>query len=307
MRVVFMGSPEFSLPTLFALSENYAVVGVVSQPDRPAGRGRNITAPPTKAFAEAVGIPVIQPERVGKPDVVAQIADLGAELIVVAAYGQILPQELLDLPARGSLNVHASLLPRWRGAAPVQAAVRNGDPETGVTIMLMDAGLDTGPILSQRSTPIGAGETGGVLSERLAVLGAELLIETLPDYLSGQLKASAQDDALATHAPMLRKSDGVLDLRHPAADLVLQIQAYDPWPGTYIDWEGSRIGVKRAYEASQNGLATGQITLYEGFPAVSTGSGLLVLDRLHPEGRKEMSGKQFLRGTPEFLKAHLLG
>lgn len=301
-----MGSPQFALPTLKALSEHYSVVAVISQPDRPAGRGRERRPPATKIFAVEAGIPVLQPERIGDDDSISQISELRPELLVVAAYGQILPQTLLDLPENGSLNVHASLLPRWRGAAPVQAAIRSGDKESGVTIVQMDAGLDTGPTLSQRRVGLEDQETGGSLTERLSHIGAELLIETLPRYLSGEITPQPQDDALATHAPMLMKSDGALDPQATAEQLVRQIRAFDPWPGTFIMWGERRLAIKRAHAASQNGATSGEVVLIASYPALATREGLLVLDTVQPSGKRPMSGEAFIRGAPEFVGAQLL-
>jgi methionyl-tRNA formyltransferase len=301
-----MGSPQFALPTLKALSEHYSVVAVISQPDRPAGRGRERRRPATKIFAVEAGIPVLQPERIGDDDSISQISELRPELLVVAAYGQILPQTLLDLPENGSLNVHASLLPRWRGAAPVQAAIRSGDKESGVTIVQMDAGLDTGPTLSQRRVGLEDQETGGSLTERLSHIGAELLIETLPRYLSGEITPQPQDDALATHAPMLMKSDGALDPQATAEQLVRQIRAFDPWPGTFIMWGERRLAIKRAHAASQNGATSGEVVLIASYPALATREGLLVLDTVQPSGKRPMSGEAFIRGAPEFVGAQLL-
>jgi methionyl-tRNA formyltransferase len=305
MRVVFMGSPPFALPSLRALVEAYSVVAVVSQPDRPAGRGRERTAPATKSFASEAGIPVFQPERLRDPDAMSWIADLEPEMLVVAAYGQILPQSLLNLPENGSLNVHASLLPRWRGAAPIQAAIHHGDKETGVTIMQMDAGLDTGPILNQRAILLEVEDTGGSLTERLSHIGADLLIETIPPYLTGDIAPQPQDDTLATHAPMLRKRDGRLDLQSTAEQLARQIRAFDPWPGTFVMWGDRRLAIKRAHSASRNGAATGKVTMIENAPAVSTRKGVLVLDVVQPAGKREMSGEDFIRGAPNFVGAQL--
>src|ERR1041384_762811 len=186
-RVVFMGSPDFSLPTLKALAQNYEVVGVVTQPDRAAGRGRELKPPPVKVLAQELGIPIIQPEKLRQPEAMEQLHLWNPDLIVVAAFGQILRKDVLYLPRFGCVNVHASLLPRWRGAAPINAAILHGDEETGVTIMKMDVGLDTGPILTQRSIPLTRDDTAGSVFQKLSQLGADLLIETLPDYLSGKL------------------------------------------------------------------------------------------------------------------------
>lgn len=305
MRVVFMGSPAFALPSLKALAEDYSVVAVVSQPDRPAGRGRERTAPATKIYASEADIPVFQPERLRDPDAISWIADLKPEMLVVAAYGQILPQSLLNLPENGSLNVHASLLPKWRGAAPIQAAIHNGDKETGVTIMQMDAGLDTGPILSQRTIMLEVEDTGGSLTERLSDVGADLLIETIPPYLAGDIAPQPQDDALATHAPMLSKRDGRLDLQSTAEQLARQIRAFDPWPGTFVMWGDRRLAIKRAHSSSHNGAAAGKVTIIQNAPAVATRKGVLVLDVVQPAGKREMSGEAFIRGAPDFVGAQL--
>ncbi len=305
MRVVFLGSPPFALPSLRALAAIYSVVALVSQPDRPAGRGREHTAPASKIFASEAGIPVFQPERLGDLDAIARIGDLEPDMLIVAAYGQILPQGLLDIPKNGSLNVHASLLPRWRGAAPIQAAIRNGDEQTGVTIMQMDAGLDTGPILTQQSIRIAADETGGSLTERLSQIGSDLLVETIPQLLSGEIAPEPQDESLATHAPMLKKSDGALNLEATAEQLARQIRAFDPWPGSFIMWGDRRLVVKRAHTALLNGTATGRVTVVDNVPAVATREGVLVLDVIQPAGKREMSGEAFVRGAPEFIGAQL--
>ena len=305
MRVVFLGSPPFALPSLKALATNYKVVTVVSQPDRPAGRGREHNAPATKIFAAEAGIHVFQPERLRDLDAINRIADLEPDMLVVAAYGQILPQALLDIPKNGSLNVHASLLPRWRGAAPIQAAIRHGDKQSGVSIMQMDAGLDTGPILSQQSIMVATDETGGSLTERLSQIGADLLVETIPKLLSGEIAPDPQDESLATHAPMLKKSDGELDLEATAEQLARQIRAFDPWPGSFIMWGDRRLVVKRAHTALLNGTATGKVTVVEKVPAVATREGVLVLDVIQPAGKREMSGEAFVRGAPDFIGAQL--
>lgn len=305
MRVVFMGSPPFAVPTLQTLSEQYSVVAVICQPDRPAGRGRANRPPATKVFAVEARIPVLQPDRLRDAEAISRIAELQPELLVVAAYGQILPQSLLDLPEYGTLNVHASLLPRWRGAAPIQAAILSGDTESGVTIMQMDAGLDTGPTLSQRRVRIKPEDTGGSLTTRLSRAGAELLIETLPGYLSREITPDPQDETLSTYAPRLKKRDGALDLRAPAEQLARQIRAFDPWPGTYIMWDERRLSIKRAHTISRNRAIAGEVTLVDHTPAIGTGLGVLILDRIQPSGKREMSGEAFIRGAPEFIGARL--
>lgn len=296
-RVVFMGSPEFALPTLRALAAHYPVVGVVTQPDRPAGRGKRLTPPPVKVLAQELGLPLMQPRRLRDPEAMARLREWAPDLIVVTAYGQILRPEVLQLPRYGCLNVHASLLPRWRGASPIQHAILAGDAETGVTIMLMDEGLDTGPILRQRATPVGPEETAGQLSARLAEMGADLLIETLPDYLAGALQPQPQDDSRATYAPLLKKEDGRLDFTRPAAYLARQVRAFDPWPGTFTNWEGQILKVKRAYAVAAPSPGPGVRLVHEGLPAVGTGEGVLVLVEVQPAGKRAMSGADFLRGA----------
>jgi methionyl-tRNA formyltransferase len=300
-RIVFMGSPEFALPSLQALAEAFHVVGVVTQPDRPAGRGRQLTPPAVKVLAASLGLPVIQPARLKEPQAMEQLHSWRPDVIVVAAFGQILRPAVLDLPPFGCVNVHASLLPRWRGAAPIQAAILSGDTETGVTLMRMDAGLDTGPILSQQSTPIHATDTAGSLSDRLAEMGSTLLIETLPAYVSGKITPQPQDDALATLAPKLEKSAGELDFTQTAVQLARAVRAYNPWPGAYLNWHKQRLNLYKARPAPGNKGRPGERTIHENFPAIVTGDGLLVLELLQPAGKPKMSGDDFLRGARLWL------
>ena len=305
MHVVFMGSPEFAIPSLEALAGSYPIVGVVTQPDRPAGRGRALRQSAVKSWSLERGFPVAQPDRLKDPDAIEQLLVWKPSIIVVAAFGQILPPAVLDLPEWGCLNVHASLLPHWRGAAPIQAAIRHGDADTGVTIMKMDPGLDTGPILSQRSITIHPDETGGDLTTRLAVLGAELLSETIPRYIQRTLQPIPQDDTQATHAPMLKKSDGRLDFSLPAKQLALQVRAYEPWPGSFLIWSKRRLGIRKAHAVQGSGGMHGHVTEVDGSPAVATGSGMLVLDVVQPAGSKQMPGDAFARGARHFLNAYL--
>ncbi len=299
VRLVFMGSPEFALPSLKALSHQYSIVGVVTQPDRPAGRGRQLTPPPVKLAAMELDLPFIQPASLRHPEALEQIRRWRPQLIVVAAFGQILRKEVLTLPEFGCLNVHASLLPRWRGAAPVQAAILHGDAQSGVTIMKMDEGVDTGAILSQRAIPIALHETGGSLSEKLAILGAQLLIETLPAYLRGELQPVPQDHSQATLAPMLSKKDGALDFRESAALLERKVRAFYPWPGTYFEMEGMLLKVHRASALIPSPIrgAIGTRCVHEQTPAVICSDGLLLLEVVQPPGKKAMPGKAFLGGA----------
>jgi len=295
-NIVFMGSPDFALSTLKALHENYPVTGVVTQPDRAAGRGRELKPPPVKALALELGIPVIQPEKLRQPEAMDQLHTWLPDVIVVAAFGQILKQNVLDLPKFGCINVHASLLPRWRGAAPINAAILHGDENTGITIMKMDVGLDTGPILSRRSVPIKPEETAGSLFETLSQLGADLLLDTLPAYLAGEIEPRPQPEQGATYAPMLKKEDGLLDFSRPAKELERKVRAFNPWPGTYFEWNGNLLKVHRA-SIGLGRMRVGERGTYLGLPAVGTSDGLLVLGKVQPAGKKPMPGKAFLAGA----------
>lgn len=305
VRLVFMGSPDFAAPSLQHLAQSYKIVGVVTQPDRPAGRGRTLTPPPIKVLAERLGLPVIQPARLREPEAMQQLLQWEPEVIVVAAFGQILRQTVLDLPKYGCINVHASLLPRWRGAAPIQAAILNGDTQTGVTIMRMDVGVDTGPVLSQRAEVILPEDTAGSLSQRLSKIGADLLLETLPAYLNGALVPEGQDTTLATAAPMLKKESGRLDFEQPAEVLARQVRAYQPWPGAYTIWQGVFLKILRASailpdSSTSVPVASGQLARVDGLPAIGTVQGWLVLEEVQPAGKRSMSGEDFLRGAKDW-------
>lgn len=292
-----MGSPAFAVPVLEALAKEYSVAGVVTQPDRPAGRGGTLNAPTVKTTAVKLGIPVIQPEKIRSFESISQIQAWSPDLIIVAAFGQILRPTVLDLPTHGCLNIHASLLPRWRGAAPIQAAILAGDRETGITIMKMDPGVDTGPILSQRSMPIAPDETSGSLFEKLAPLGARLLIQTLPGYLSTDLTLRLQTEEGATYAPLLKKEDGRLDFTKLAIDLERRVRAMNPWPGAYFTWNGTPLKVLRAHTLDDTNPGAGLRVIVEGSPAVGTGDGVLILDEVKPAGKKSMPGRAFLAGA----------
>jgi methionyl-tRNA formyltransferase len=296
-RIVFMGSPEFALPVLRKLVDMYPIVGVVTQPDRPSGRGRVLTPPPIKIFTDELHLPVIQPRRLRESAVMQQLLTWAPDLIVVAAFGQILRPEVLDLPRYGCINVHASLLPRWRGAAPIQAAILNGDKQTGITIMRMDSGIDTGPTLSQRAIPITVEENAVTLSIKLSNLGAALLLETLPDYLSGFLQAQPQDDSLATYAPMIKKEDGMLDFSQPAIVLERKIRAFNPWPGAFTFWKNQVLKIHRAHTDEMPAQTAGKLIIHQDLPAVTTKEGILVFDELQPAGKNILNGKTFLQGA----------
>lgn len=308
-RIVFMGTPEFALPTLERLVERYEVVGVVTQPDRPAGRGRRLTMPPVKEMAIAEGIPVFQPKRLrNNAEAVAQIEAWAPDVAIVAAYGQILPPSVLEIPPYGVLNVHASLLPRWRGASPIQGALLAGDKVTGVTIMKLDEGLDTGPVLAMRETPIEPEETAGDLERRLAALGADLLIEVLPSYLSGEVEPESQPDEGITMTRMMRKSAARIDWAESAEDLHNQIRAFAPAPGAYTFWDGTRVKIfeSRVVQPEEALSAEpGTVILWDDRPTVVTGEGCLALVHLQMAGKRPMDAGAFVRGRQDFVGAVL--
>ena len=275
------------------------MVGVVTQPDRASGRGRELKAPPVKVLAQELGIPVMQPEKLKQPEAMEQLRTWAPDLIVVAAFGQILRKDVLELPRFGCINVHASLLPRWRGAAPINAAILAGDEETGVTIMQMDAGLDTGPMLAKRSIRLTPTDTAGSVFATLSQLGADLLIETLPDYLSGKLLPQPQPDEGMTYAPMLKKEEGKLDFVHDANELERRIRAFNPWPGAYMDFDGATLKVHHAH-VEQGNAEVGKRLIVQNQPAVGAGGGLLILDEVQPAGKKPMSGRSFLAGARQW-------
>ncbi len=298
-RIVFMGSPDFALPALKGLAELYKLVGVVTQPDKPAGRGRVLTPPPVKVLAQELGIPVMQ-KRMRDPEAFEQLQAWQPEVIVVAAFGQILRQNVLDLPPYGCVNVHASLLPRWRGAAPIQYTLLDGDPVSGVTIMRMDRGIDTGPVLSQQPLDVRPNDTAESLSERLAQVGARLLLETLPGYLEGEIVPQPQGEEGATYAKMLSKEDGRLDFALPAEALARQVRAFNPWPGTFTTWQDNIFKIHRAHAVSDDGASPGKAKVIDGKPAIGTSLGWLALDEVQPAGKKAMPGEVFLRGVREW-------
>jgi methionyl-tRNA formyltransferase len=307
MRIVFMGSPDFAVPSLDTLVEQFDVVGVITQPDRPSGRGRRLSQSRVKDRSIELGLSIFQPKRMRDDASIEMLRGWQPDVVVVAAYGQILSQECIDVPTRGSINVHASLLPRWRGAAPVQAAILHGDTVTGVTLMLMDAGLDTGPILAQRMLEVTPVETGGELTHRLAQLGAEMLPDTISSFINNDIAPIPQIDGLVTYAPMLKKVDGQLDFSQGAISLERQIRAYEPWPGSYFQWRDLRIVVRKAL-ATEGGNTRdiGSIITINKSPAVVTSKGILVLEYVQPSGKKTMRGEDFIRGSPSFVDENVL-
>ena len=316
LRIVFLGTSGFALPALQRLVESeYEIAGVCTQPDRPAGRGRLERPSPVKEIALRYGLPVFQPPRIGAPESVEALAALRPDAMVAAAYGQILRQPVLDVPPCGVLNIHPSLLPRYRGASPVAAAILAGESETGVTIMLMVLALDEGPILSQRRVAIDPRDTTGTLTERLAREGADLLMETLPGYIDGSLKPRPQDASLASYVSTVRKEDGLIDWALPAVQIWRQVRAYNPWPGAYTHLDGPVLRIHEAWPlAGESGELSGTVVALPpsvdeaardaGF-AVQTGEGLLAALRVQKEGRRAVPAKEFLHGERGLLGRRL--
>ncbi|MBI2935712.1 MAG: methionyl-tRNA formyltransferase [Chloroflexi bacterium] len=315
MRTVFMGTPDVVLPVLEALLEGgYQVVGVYTQPDKPSGRGRQVSPSVVKRRALEKGIPVFQPFSFRSPEAVEELAALKPELVVVAAYGKILPRSVLAIPERGCINVHPSLLPGHRGPSPVATAILEGDRVTGVTIILMDEGMDSGPILAQREAPIDPEDAAGTLTRRLFLIGAQFLVETLERWFHGEIQLVAQDHAKATFTRFLEREDGYLDFSRPAEVLRRQVQACQPWPGAYTTWQGKTlkllevVALKEVAEGSGSGQGPGlvvSLSRADAGIAVMTGDGMLGVKRLQMEGKRAVSGEEFLRGHRQFIGSRL--
>jgi methionyl-tRNA formyltransferase len=310
-KIVFMGTPDFAVPILQTLIETQNVVGVVTQPDRPAGRGKQLRPSPIKIAAEAANIPVYQPKSLRSEAAAQPLRDWQPDMIIVAAFGQILRPHVLELPPHGCLNIHASLLPRWRGASPIQHAILAGDAETGICLMQMDVGLDTGPVFTCASTPISPTETAVSLHDRLAELGANLLTTHLNDILAGKLTATPQDDDQSTYAPMIKKEDGRLDWQQTSDELDRRIRAMTPWPGAFTTWQGKMLKVKKAAVANGHfgklrtsrlpaGKA-GQVVAFDEGAAVLTSEGGLLLQEIQLAGKRATAVADFLRGHPHFI------
>jgi len=296
LRVVFAGTPAFAVPALEALLlARHEVALVLTQPDRPSGRGLRLAPSPVAICAERHGVPVSKPESLRSPEVRAQLEALAPDVMVVAAYGQILPQAVLDVPRHGCINIHASLLPRWRGAAPVHRAILAGDQETGVSIMRMDAGLDTGPVLLERGMPIAPDDTTGMLTDKLARLGAEALVDAL-GRLDG-LEARPQDSARATYASKISKAEAAVDWSRPAEAIARQVRAFNPAPGAQATVRGVRLKIWEA-KAVADPRPPGETVIASGQLRVGCGIGSLQLDLLQREGGRRVTAEEFLRGTP---------
>ncbi|MEM7117109.1 MAG: methionyl-tRNA formyltransferase [Chloroflexota bacterium] len=297
-----MGTPDFAVPSLQVLIETQQVVGVVTQPDRPAGRGRKLRPSPVKVAAEAAGVPVFQPESLRSREAAAPLREWQPDLIVVAAFGQILRNHVLNLPAHGCLNVHASLLPRWRGASPIQHAIQAGDAITGVALMQMERGLDTGPVFIQEKLPILPDDTAASLHDRLAALGGTMLREHLAGILNGRYHPMPQNNELSTYAPLITKENGRLNWQEGSAALDRQMRAMTPWPGAFTTWNGKPLKIKRATVVETDRGEPGEV-LFGGI--VQTGDGGLALQEVQLAGKKAVNIDDFLRGRPQFVGARL--
>ncbi|MBP1991435.1 methionyl-tRNA formyltransferase [Paenibacillus eucommiae] len=315
MKIIFMGTPEFAVPSLqLLIEEGYSIVAVVTQPDRPKGRKRILTPPPVKVEAEKHGIPVLQPEKLRQADSVELLRAFQPDLIVTAAYGQILPKSVLDLPAHGCINIHASLLPKYRGGAPIHYAVMQGEPVTGVTIMYMAEGLDTGDMISRVEVPIADSDTTGTMFEKLSAAGAGLLKSTLPELLEGRIQASVQNEADAVYSPNIKREDERIDWSRSALSIFNQIRGLNPFPGAYTTWNHevmkiwasrkpepagereSNDGLKRDLPAGMPVPGTVLQSRPEGIE-VKTGDGTLWLTEIQPPGKKAMEVAQFIKGS----------
>ena len=300
MKIVFMGTPDFAVGALEnIIKAGHEVTCVVTQPDKPKGRSDKLVPCPVKECALAHGLNVFQPEKIRKPEAVAELKKYPADIYVVAAFGQILTKEILEYPKYGCVNIHASILPKYRGAAPIQRAIIDGEKETGVTIMQMDEGIDTGDILMCRRTVIDDEETGGELFDRLAAIGAELIVEALPLIESGAIESVPQNEAESTHVPMLKKSDGRIDWSKSAVVIKNLVRGCAPWPGTFTFLEGKNLKIWRvdvADAADDKGSTAGEITVEDSRMFVKCGEGTLEIKELQLEGKKRMDAGSFLRG-----------
>ena len=308
LKVIFMGTPAFAVPALDALLDaNCDIIGVYTQPDRRAGRGRRLAAPPVKQAAIERGLAVFQPASLRRDaDTREHIASLGPDLIVVVAYGLFLPSDTLAVPTLGALNIHPSLLPRHRGPSPVATTILEGDKSTGVTLMQLDEGMDSGPIIKQRETVIGADETAEELTARLFEMGAGLLTDTLPGWRAGEITATSQLEEDATTTSLLSRQDGAIDWTQPAERTAQQIRAYHPWPGSFTRWNGRQVKILQASAVEwQADAAPGTVVeLAEGV-GVAAGAGALLLRRLQMEGRQAQDVEDFARGYRDFVGSML--
>jgi methionyl-tRNA formyltransferase len=300
LRTVFMGTPDFALQTLQGLIDaGCNMVGVYTQPDRPKGRGKKLAPPPVKELAQKYDIPVYQPLKLRQPEAVTELEALAPDLIVVVAYGQILPKSVLEIPAHGCINVHASLLPKYRGAAPINKAIIDGETETGITTMYMDVGLDTGDMLVKKTLAIGPQETAGELHDRLASLGRETMEETLRQLCAGTLQREVQDDGQSTYASMMKKEDGRIDWNRSAQEVHDHVRGLDPWPGAYTTINGELLKLAGTSPETAGGDEPGTVIAADKQGVcIACGSGSLRIQQLQLAGRKRLPAADFLRGCP---------
>jgi methionyl-tRNA formyltransferase len=307
-KIIFMGTPDFGMPVLKYLISDTNVVAVVTQPDKKVGRSQTLTPPPIKQFATEKNIEVLQPEKVkGNSDFVKQIKDLKPDLVIVVAYGFILPKEILDIPKFGVINIHASLLPKYRGASPIQSAILNGDQETGVSLMLLDELMDHGAILAQKKVKILPYDDFKTLHDKLATLGTELLSETLSDYLSGKKQPKKQKDSDATYCQLIKKEDGKIDWNKSAEEIERQVRAFNPWPSAFTNWEGKNLKILKSEVINVDGkYVIGEVFKYKDGLAIKCAQGELELIELQLEGKNKMSAKEFINGHPKIINSILV-
>jgi methionyl-tRNA formyltransferase len=302
MKIVFMGTAELSCASLENLAEQFSVAAVVTQPDKPKGRELKLQFSPAKILAEKLKLPVLQPTKARDEKFIFELRELKPDLIVVVAYGQILPQSILDLPKFGCLNVHTSLLPKYRGASPIQSAILNGETETGVTIMKMDAGLDTGEIISQARTPISPEDNSQTLHDKLARFGSELLVETIPDYVAGKILPKPQPTEGASYAAKLKKEDGKIDWNEPAEKILNRLRAFTPWPGAFTflktEEKSQLLKIRKAEIAGNNGQTGTVLSVDKNGVVVACGKNALRILELQREGGRRLSAQEFLAGKP---------
>ena len=303
-----MGTPAFAIPVLASLLDaGHEIVGVFTRPDKPAGRGKRVSAPPIKQYADERGLSVFQPTSLKSVEVLHQMRDLKPDVIVVAAYGRYIPRGILDLPEHGRLNVHPSLLPKYRGPSPVSAAILAGDDTTGVTVMKVTQEMDAGPVIASRETAIGPDETTESLTQRLFELGAELLVEVLPKWAVGEIEAEPQDKSLATTTKLLTREDGKIDWNQPADRIARQLRAFHPWPSAYTQWNGKLLKIVAARPSDTMNSADAPATVIrhgENGLAVTTVAGAIIIDTLQLEGGRPVTAAEFLSGHPDIIGAH---
>jgi methionyl-tRNA formyltransferase len=307
LRVVFMGSPAFAVPSLeYLVLGGYEIVAVYTQPDRTGGRGRRLAPSPVKQTALALGLTVVQPESLKAPQAVEQLAAFKPDIIVVAAFGQLLPKAVLELPEMGCLNIHPSLLPKFRGASPVPAAILAGEEFTGVSIMLLDEGMDSGPVLARAQVPIADSDTTASLGAKLSRVGAGLLGEVMVGWLRGEIKPQPQDESQTTYCQPITKDEGEIDWRLPVIDIWRRVRAFHPWPGCFTRWRGKTLKILEATPLSpQTSAKAGEVVALDAGLGIGSGDGMLNVLRVQLEGKQALSAAEFLRGQSDFIGAVL--